>query len=53
MYFCDVSSDKRDVIKEIIFDINLTNIMGNQKNQHLVCESYVNFLRNVLTLRGE
>ena len=53
MYFCDVSSEKKDIMKEILFDINLTHTKGTQKNHHLVCEVYVNFLRNVLTLRGE
>ena len=53
MYFCDLSNGKKDIIAEILFDINLTHTKGTQKNQHLVCEIYVNFLRNVLTLRGE
>ena len=53
MYFCDVLSEKKDIIKEILFDIDLINIKGTQKNHHLICEIYVNFLRNILTLRGE
>ena len=53
MYFCDVLSGKKEIIKEILFDINLINTKKTQKNHHLVCEIYVNFLRNVLTLRGE
>jgi hypothetical protein len=53
MYFCDVPSGKKDSMKEIIFDINLINTKETQKNHHFVCEIYVNFLRNVLTLRGE
>ena len=43
MYFCDVLSGKKDIIKEILFDINLINTKGTQKNHHLVCEIYVNF----------
>jgi len=53
MYFCDVLNGKKDIIKEILFDINPINTKGTQKNHHLICEFYVNFPRDILTLRGE
>jgi len=40
MYLCDVPSGKKDIITEILFDINLINTKGTQKNHHLVCEIY-------------
>jgi hypothetical protein len=45
--------EKRIPSNGFIFVIDLTNARGSERNHHIICEIYVNFLRNVLTLLGE